>query len=70
MIELLVDFYVILKSFSTFYANGVIMYFTSKIPSISWVKQWVRGIMVIGLTLGWTNSIANFKGLRVGWSGN
>ena len=34
-----------LKSFENFYDKAVIMFFTGKIPTPSWVRQWLRNVM-------------------------
>ena len=47
VIKVEVDTKEYLRSFSDFYDKGVIMFFTGRIPYLSWIKQWLRNVMNI-----------------------
>ncbi len=45
VIKVEVDTKEYLRSFSDFYDKGVIMFFTGRIPYLSWIKQWLPNVM-------------------------
>ena len=45
VVEVVMETKSMLATFDKFYDRGVILYFTSKLPLVSWIKQWLNSFM-------------------------
>ena len=46
VVEVVMETNSMLATFDRFYDRGVILYFTSKLPLVSWIKQWLNSFIM------------------------